>query len=72
VEPAFGGIGLEQDAGVGQLASGGLPGGDQVLERLPFFGGEGDFEPFHDSIPGPKVPKRIGPKKTCKSNLADY
>ncbi len=44
VQAVVGGVGLEQDAGVGQLASGALAGGDEVVERLAFVGGEGDFE----------------------------
>jgi hypothetical protein len=35
---AVGGVGLEQDAGMGQLAGGGLTGGDQVVEVLAFLG----------------------------------
>ncbi len=31
-----GGVGLEQDAGVGQLLGGGLAGGDEVVQGLTF------------------------------------
>ena len=33
----FGGVGLERDAGVGQLLGGGLAGGDEVVEGLADF-----------------------------------
>ena len=36
-----GGIGLEQDAGMGQLLSGGLAGGDEFEQTLTFLGGLG-------------------------------
>jgi hypothetical protein len=49
---AVGGVGLEQDAGVGQLAGGGLTGGDQVVELLNFVGFERDLVSLHDGPPG--------------------
>jgi hypothetical protein len=39
---ALGGIGLEEDAGMGRLHGCGLAGGDQVLESLTLFGGQRD------------------------------
>jgi hypothetical protein len=35
---AFGGVGLEEDAGVGQPLGSGLTGGDEVVEGLTFVG----------------------------------
>jgi hypothetical protein len=58
VEPAFGGIGLEQDAGVSQLASGGLASSDEVVKELSFFVSERDFVPFHDRFPEEMPHKR--------------
>jgi hypothetical protein len=49
---AVGGIGLEQDAGMGQLAGGGLPGGDQVVEVLAFVGVKRDLISLHGCPPG--------------------
>ena len=46
------GVGLEQDAGMGQLAGGGLPGGDQVVEVLAFLGFERDLISLHGGPPG--------------------
>src|SRR5213082_1920675 len=37
---AVGLVGLEQDAGMGQLAGGRLAGGDQVVQGLAFLGGQ--------------------------------
>src|SRR6185437_16105560 len=39
---ALGGIGLEQDAGVGQLLGGSLASGNEVVEGLPLVGGQSD------------------------------
>ncbi len=49
---AVGGVGLEQDAGMGQLAGGGLPGGDQVVEVLAFVGVKRDLISLHGCPPG--------------------
>jgi hypothetical protein len=50
---AVGGIGLEPNAGVGQLPGSGLSGRAQVLQLLAFLGGPGNFV----SLPG-LLPKR--------------
>ena len=40
---AVGGVGLEQETGMGRLAGGGLPGADQVVRVLAFVGVERDL-----------------------------
>jgi hypothetical protein len=42
-----GGIGLEQDTGVGQFQGRSLVGGDQVLQGVTFIRGERDLVLFH-------------------------
>src|SRR5262249_52405699 len=46
-----GGVGLEQDAGMGQLLGGRLAGGDQLLKGLAFLGGQGDSVLLHGDPP---------------------
>ena len=65
-------IGLEQDAGMCQLASGGLACGDEVVEELSFFVAERDLVFFHDRFLEGKSPIRIDPSSTCKLRLADH
>src|SRR5262249_56072818 len=48
---ALGGVGLEQDAGVGQLPGGGPAGGDQVVQGLAFLGVERDLVSLHGGPP---------------------
>jgi hypothetical protein len=48
---AAGGVGLEQDAGMDQLAGGGLTDSDQVVEVLAFLGFKRDLVSLHGSSP---------------------
>jgi hypothetical protein len=47
---AGGGIGLEEDAGVGQPLGGGLAGGDEGEQVLAFLVGEGDSVLLHSGL----------------------
>src|SRR5512147_2338442 len=48
---SLGGVGLEQDTGMGQLPGGGLTGGDQVVQVLAFLGVERDLVSLHGGPP---------------------
>jgi hypothetical protein len=51
-----GGIGLQQNAGVGQLPGSCLARSDQVLELLAFLLGQRNFVPLHHLSPGVSLP----------------
>lgn len=65
---ALGGIGLEEDAGVGQLLGGGLAGGDEVGEGLTFLGGQRDDVLLQVGSPGAVIAKggRISPQSSSR------
>ncbi len=69
--PVGSGIGLEQDACVGQFQGRRLAGGDEVVERLAFGSGERDLVLLHGGIL-PVPPKYTEPVSPGNSRLATY
>jgi hypothetical protein len=50
----------QEDARMGQLASRGLPSGDQLLQRRPLFRGQGDSILLHRSTPVLRAVSSLG------------
>jgi hypothetical protein len=69
--PLGGGIGFEQDAGVGQFLGSGLAGGDQIVQGLPFVGSQRNLVLLHGGIL-PVPPKNRDAAALGKSKLSSY